>query len=146
MQWHGTQDGVGTLPTQKVQVTKPWLRRKGRGKGAEVEILAYTAMQHSARLREKLTVILLRGVITRAYAEVIVAVCVDSQGYKHMLGLAEGVTENAVVVKGLQEDQVARVSLHRNTLPVYHRWVEGVKCGGDGRIRDRHPGTTVPSA
>ena len=38
----------------------------------------------------------------------IVAVGVDSQGYKHMLGLAEGATENAVVVKGLLEDLVAR--------------------------------------
>ena len=40
--------------------------------------------------------------------QVIVAVGVDSQGYKHLLGLAEGATENAVVVKGLLEDLVAR--------------------------------------
>jgi len=32
----------------------------------------------------------------------------DSQGYKHMLGLAEGATENAIVVKNLLEDRVAR--------------------------------------
>ena len=163
VQWHGTQDGVVTLPTQKVRVTKPRLRRKGGGKGAEVEIPAYTAMQQGAGLREKLATILLRGVSTRAYAEVIptmaetcgvsrssvsrefveaseealrtlserrfddtdllilyidgvhagghqviVAVGVDSQGFKHMLGLAEGATENAVVVKGLLEDLVAR--------------------------------------
>jgi transposase-like protein len=163
VQWHGTQDGVVTLPTQKVRVTKPRLRRKGGGKGAEVEIPAYTAMQQGTDMREKLAAILLRGVSTRAYADVIpamaetcgvsrssvsrefveaseealrtlserrfddtdllilyidgvhagghqviVAVGVDSQGFKHMLGLAEGATENAVVVKGLLEDLVAR--------------------------------------
>ena len=163
VQWHGTQEGVVTLPTQKVRVTKPRLRRKGGGKGAEVAIPVYTAMQQGAGLREKLATILLRGVSTRSYAEVIpamaetcgvsrssvsrefveaseealwtlcerrfddtellilyldgvhagghqviVAVGVDSQGYKHMLGLADGATENAVVVKGLLDDLVAR--------------------------------------
>ena len=39
---------------------------------------------------------------------VIVAVGVDSGGCKHILGLAEGATENAVVAKGLLEDLVAR--------------------------------------
>ena len=161
--WHGNQGGVVTLSTQKVRVTKPRLRRKGGGKGAEVAVPAYTAMQQGGGLREKLAAILLRGVSTRAYADVIpamaetcgvsrssvsrdfveasaealrtlcerrfkgseflilyidgvhagghqviVAVGVDSQGYKHMLGLAEGATENAIVVKSLLEDLVAR--------------------------------------
>ena len=39
---------------------------------------------------------------------VIAAVGVDSGGCKHVLGLAEGATENAVVVKALLEDLVAR--------------------------------------
>jgi len=161
--WHGTQTGVVTLPTQKVRVTKPRLRRKGGGKGAEVALPAYTAMQQGTGMREKLAAILLRGVSTRAYADVIpemaetcgvsrssvsrefveaseealrtlcerrfegteflilyidgvhagghqviVAVGVDSHGYKHFLGFAAAATENAVVVKGLLEDLVAR--------------------------------------
>jgi transposase-like protein len=40
--------------------------------------------------------------------QVIVAVGVDGQSYKRMLGLAEGATENAIVVKNLLEDLVAR--------------------------------------
>jgi transposase-like protein len=163
VQRHGTQQGVVTLPTQKVRGTKPRLRRKGGGKGAEVEIPAYTAMQQGADLREKLATILLRGVSTRAYGDVIpamaetcgvsrssvsrefieasdaalrtlcdrrfddtdllllyidgvqagghqviAAIGVDGEGYQHLLGLAEGATENAVVVKGLLEDLVAR--------------------------------------
>jgi len=40
--------------------------------------------------------------------QVICAVGVDAYGKKHVLGLTEGATENAVVVKGLLEDLVAR--------------------------------------
>ena len=39
---------------------------------------------------------------------VIVAIGVDRKGRKHLLGLADGATENAVVVKGLLEDLVER--------------------------------------
>ena len=39
---------------------------------------------------------------------IIAAVGVDSGGFKHVLGLAEGATENAAVVKDLLEDIVAR--------------------------------------
>lgn len=39
---------------------------------------------------------------------VIVALGVDSQGYKHILGLREGASENAVVVKDLLTDLVGR--------------------------------------
>jgi len=40
--------------------------------------------------------------------QVISAVGVDSEGRKHVLGLTEGATENAVVVKGLLEELVER--------------------------------------
>lgn len=39
---------------------------------------------------------------------IIVALGVDSQGYKHILGLREGASENAVVVKDLLTDLVSR--------------------------------------
>ena len=159
---HGRQSGVVCLSTQKVRVTKPRLRKKGGGKQAEVPIPAYEAMQSDVALGEKLSSILLRGVSTRNYQDVIPemaetcgvskssvsrefieasaeqlqtlaerrfdeldlliiyidgvqfgghhvigAVGVDADGKKHVLGLAEGATENAVVVKGLLEDLVA---------------------------------------
>lgn len=161
--WHGRQGGVVALGTQKVRVTKPRLRQRGGGEGAEVSVPAYAAMQQEAGLREKLAAILLRGVSCRAYAEVIpemaescgvsrssvsrqfveasedmlrslcerrfddreflllyldgvhvgghqviVVIGVDREGCKHVLGLAEGDTENTVVVKGLLADLVAR--------------------------------------
>jgi transposase-like protein len=160
---HGSQPGVVCLSTQKVRVRKPRLRKKGGGPQAEVPVPAYEAMQSDGALGEKLSSILLRGVSTRNYEEVIPemaetcgvskssvsrefieasaeqlkalaerrfdeldllviyldgvqfgghhvigAVGVDTDGRKHVLGLAEGATENAVVVKGLLERLVER--------------------------------------
>jgi transposase-like protein len=160
---HGEQGGVVALVGQRVRVQKPRLRRKGGGRGAEVAIPAYAAMRDDAGLRERLLSIVMRGVSTRNYQEVvpevaercgvsrsavsrrvqeasaealqglcerrfddvdllviyldgkdfgghqvICAIGVDLQGKKHVLGLTEGATENAVVVKGLLEDLVER--------------------------------------
>jgi transposase-like protein len=160
---HGQQGGVVALGAQKLRLRKPRLRRRGGGKGAEVPVPAYGAMQSDASLRKRLSLILLRGVSTRNYQEVVPemasrcgvsksavsrkfaeasaqalkrlcerrfdeidlliiyldgkdfgghqvvsAIGVDLQGKKHVLGLTEGATENAVVVKGLLEDLVER--------------------------------------
>jgi len=169
---HGTQGGVVTLEAQKVRVQKPRLRRRGGGKGAEVAVPAYAAMQSDEGLRQRLLGILMRGVSTRNYQEVvpelaercgvsrsavsrqlqeasaealrelcerrfddvdlvviyldgkhfgghqvICAIGVDLRGKKHVLGLTEGATENAEVVKGLLEELVERgVSPERKRL------------------------------
>jgi len=47
-----------------LRVKKPRLRR-GRERGAEVEIPAYEAMQHNGRLGERVLEILMRNVSTR---------------------------------------------------------------------------------
>lgn len=36
VRWHGRQKGVVNLAERKLRVDKPRLRRKGRGKGSEV--------------------------------------------------------------------------------------------------------------
>lgn len=160
---HGEQGGVVALGGQRVRVQKPRLRRKGGGKGAEVVVPAYAAMRDAEGLRERLLSIVMRGVSTRNYHDVlpevaqrcgvsrsavsrqlqqasaealkelcerrfdevdllviyldgkdfgghqvISAVGVDSEGSKHVLGLTEGATENAQVVKGLLEELVER--------------------------------------
>ena len=71
---HGSQGGVVAVGAQKVRVEKPRLRRKGGGEGAEVPIPAYAAMQAEADLGRKVRSILLRGVSTRHYEEVVPAV------------------------------------------------------------------------
>lgn len=160
---HGTQPGSVSLSTHRLRVERPRLRHKPGGRGAEVAIPAYEAMQEDPSLGAKLAGILMSGVSTRNYERVIpemaescgvsksrvsrefltasaeqlqrlcqrrfddvdllivyidgvrfgehhviAAVGVDDQGCKHVLGLAEGATENAVVVKGLLEELVER--------------------------------------
>jgi len=160
---HGRQAGVVCLSTQRVRVDKTRLRHKEGGPGAEVPIPAYQALQNDAALAQKLCRLLLRGVSTRHYEDVIpqmattcgvsksavsrefiqasaeklkelcerrfddvdlliiyvdgqhfgayhviAAIGVDTEGHKHVLGLREGATENAVVVTALLEDLVER--------------------------------------
>ena len=42
---HGSQGGRVTLKGRKLKVRKPRLRRRGQGRGGEVEVPAYAAMQ-----------------------------------------------------------------------------------------------------
>ncbi len=161
--WHGEQDGVVSLAERKVRISKPRLRQKGKGKSREVEIPAYAAMRTHSRIGGRMLDILMRGVSTRNYAQVlpemaetvgvsksqvsrkfveasekslkalierrfddkeilvvyidgivfgghhvIVAIGVDSEGYKHVLGLRDGASENATVCTALLEDLVER--------------------------------------
>src|SRR2546427_6937639 len=63
-----------------------------------------------------LLVIYLDGIIFGDH-HVLVAIGVDEEGKKHVLGLAEGASENQVVAKGLLEDMVRRgVKLDRKYL------------------------------
>ena len=48
---------------------------------------------------------------------VIVAVGVDVEGHKHILGIADGASENAAVAKGLLEDLVERGVARPGPLP-----------------------------
>jgi len=68
---HGRQGGVVTLSDRKVRVEKPRLRKKGPGVGAEVEVPAYAAMQADGRLGQRVLEILMHGVSTRSYREVL---------------------------------------------------------------------------
>ena len=161
--WHGRQGGVVCLKERKVRVSKPRLRRKDGGQGAEVELPAYAAMQNDSRLGRRMLEILMHGVSTRNYRKVlpemadtvgvakssvsrefidaseealkqlaerrfedkdilivyldglifgdnhvIVALGVDVDGHKHVLGLTSGASENAAACKTLLEDVVAR--------------------------------------
>jgi putative transposase len=163
VRWYGHEAGVVRLDERKVRVERPRLRRKGRVRDAEVGIPAYESMQMNGRVTQRVLQILMRGVSTRAYRDVlpemaesvgiskssvsremiegceqtlrdlcerrfdavplvviyldgvrfgdwhvIVAVGVDEKGCKYVLGLREGATENAEVVKGLLSDLVER--------------------------------------
>jgi putative transposase len=167
--WHGGEMGTVALAERKLRVRRPRLRQKQRGKGSEVPIPAYEAMQRDGKLGSRMLEILLRGVSTRQYRHVLpemaetVGVAKSSvsaealaaseeelaklcerrwegveflviyldglifgshhilaavgveysenaerNGRKHVLGIAEGASENQVVAKGLLENLVKR--------------------------------------
>ena len=78
--FHGRQAGMVMLSDRKLQVQRPRLREKNPGKGKEVEIPAYTAMHNQPRLSARMLDILMRGVSTRQYKDVIPAMA-DTVGY-----------------------------------------------------------------
>jgi putative transposase len=151
------------LAERQLRVQKPRLRRKGAGQDGEVEVPAYAALLSNSRLGRRMLEIMLRGVSTRNYQEVLprmaetvgvskssvsrefveasaatlqqlaercfaeldlliiyidglvfgnfhvlAAIGVDSTGKKHVLGLKEGGSENAVVATALLQDLVER--------------------------------------
>ena len=69
--WHGRQAGVVSLSERKLRIEKPRLRRKGKGVGKEVAIPAYEAMVMNSRLGSRILEILMKGVSTRKYKDIL---------------------------------------------------------------------------
>ena len=71
IRWYGSQTGSVKLSDRKLQVRKPRLREKGPGKGREVEIPAYSAINANGKLGNRVLEILMANVSTRNYEKVI---------------------------------------------------------------------------
>jgi len=69
--WHGRQHGVVSLSQRKLRVEKPRLRKKGKGSGKEVAIPAYEALVTNSRLGSRILEILMKGVSTRKYKDIL---------------------------------------------------------------------------
>jgi putative transposase len=69
--WHGSQPGSVHLKDRKLKVQKPRLRKKGAGAEGEVPVPAYAAMQDRPAMGERMLEILLNGVSTRSYEQVV---------------------------------------------------------------------------
>ena len=69
--WYGRQHGVVSLSERKLRVEKPRLRKKGRGCGKEVTVPAYQALVLNSRLGSRILEILMKGVSTRKYKEIL---------------------------------------------------------------------------
>jgi transposase-like protein len=71
--WHGTQPGRVALAERQLRVDKPRLRKRdpAPGQPAEVAIPAYEALRKDERLADRMLGILMRGVSTRNYREVL---------------------------------------------------------------------------
>lgn len=68
IRWHGHQDGVVHLKERKLRVRKPRLRHKTEG---EVEVPAYESLRTRPRMAQRMMQILIDGVSTRRYQNVI---------------------------------------------------------------------------
>ncbi len=66
--WHGGQAGIVPLSHRKIRVRKPRLRSKDRG---EVEVPAYARLQQQKGLAGQMLKIVLGGISTRRYREVL---------------------------------------------------------------------------
>jgi len=69
--WHGRQFGIVSLSERKLRIEKPRLRKKGKGPGKEVGIPAYEAMVMNSRLGSRILEILMKGVSTRKYKDIL---------------------------------------------------------------------------
>ena len=69
--WYGTQPGRVRLSERQVRVRKPRLRKKGQGRGGEMEIPAYEAINRNGELGSRMLEILMCNVSTRHYSRVI---------------------------------------------------------------------------
>jgi transposase-like protein len=71
--WHGTQPGRVALAERQLRVDKPRLRKRRptAGEPGEAEIPAYEALRKDSRLADRVLGILMRGVSTRNYREVL---------------------------------------------------------------------------
>ena len=68
IRWHGQQSGVVPLSNRTLRVRRPRLRHKEQG---EVEVPAYQALRTHSTLASRMLDILLHGVSTRHYREVL---------------------------------------------------------------------------
>ncbi len=71
--YHGSQPGRVALRERQLRVNKPRLRKKQvpEGETGEVEVPAYAALQKNARLADRMLEILMAGVSTRKYEQVL---------------------------------------------------------------------------
>jgi putative transposase len=119
--WHGRQPGVVSLSERKLRIEKPRLREKGKGAGKEVAIPAYEAMVTSSRLGSRILEILMRGVSTRKYKDILPEM-VDTVGVSKSEISREFILASEKQFKQLCERRFD----DRNILAIY---IDGIQFG-----------------
>jgi len=119
--WHGGQAGVVCLSDRKIRVEKPRLRRKGKGSGQEVDIPAYEAMVMNSHLGRRILTILMNGVSTRKYQEIIPEMA-ETVGVSKSQISREFVVASAAELEHLCERRFDEV----NILVIY---IDGIQFG-----------------
>ncbi len=134
--WYGRQPGRIALKERQVRVYKPRLRRKSPrdGEPAEVAIPAYDAMQKNAPLADRMLSILMNGVSTRRYQEVLPEMA-EQVGISRSQVSRETIEAGERVLKTLAERDFSK-------LDVLILYIDGMQFGdfhefcGGGRGRN----------
>jgi len=71
IRWHGRQSGRVSLEERQLSVERPRLRRKGPGRGGEVDIPAYEVLRKNPSMGGRMFGAMLRGVSTRQYGDIL---------------------------------------------------------------------------
>lgn len=121
--YHGSQDGRVALKERQLRVTKPRLRRKHpeAGQEGEVEIPAYAAMRKDRRLADRMLEILIAGVSTRRYAQVLPEMA-ETVGVSKSEVSREQIEAGERLLKQLAERDFSNVDL----LVI---WIDGIQLG-----------------
>jgi len=118
--WHGKQPGVITLAERQLQIERPRLRHKN---GKEVSVPAYQRLrQGGAAMGERIQEIVLHGVATRRYAQVLPEVA----------GTV-GVSKSQVSRKFIEASERALAALHAKplgTLNLLAIYMDGIIVAG----------------
>jgi putative transposase len=119
VRWHGRQPGVVTLPDRRLRLSKPRLRHVADG---EVEVPAYAALQNQADLGAHLLNVLLRGVSTRQYRDVLPAMV-------ETVGVSRSALSRRLIEASEQAlaELVGRRFDHLDLLVIY---LDGIVLGG----------------
>lgn len=100
--WYGRQGGQVYLSNRKIRVERPRLRRRGAGAGGEIEVPAYRAMRQPGALADRMLEILMAGVSTRKYGQVIGEMA-DTVGVSKSSVSRETIESSERVLKDLME-------------------------------------------
>lgn len=154
VRWHGTQRGRVYLRDRQVRVSKPRLRRKGKGPDEldrEVPVPAYEKLQENSTAGAQMFGALLRGVSTRQYEEVIPAMA-DTVGVSKSSISREAIAAGA---KQLEEflarrwDQVELLVIYIDGMRFAEHHVlsaVGVDSGGQKHVLGIQLGATENAA
>ena len=121
--YHGSQPGRVALKERQLRVQKPRLRKKTPkpGEPGEVEIPAYEAMHKDGRLADRMLEILISGVSTRRYEQVLPAMA-ESVGVSKSQVSRETIEAGERQLKELAERDFSG-------LDILAVWIDGIQLG-----------------
>jgi transposase-like protein len=121
--YHGSQPGRVALKERQLRVEKPRLRRKHphTAEPGEVEIPAYEAMRKDGRIADRMLEILINGVSTRRYEQVLPEMA-ETVGVSKSQVSRETIEAGERLLKELAERDFS-------TLDILAVWIDGVQLG-----------------